>query len=327
MIIAMAGFDAAAPNQTGDNYWDGGTCGRDTGTKRTGTASADIGGGELAKTFAAHPVTIGVAWACYCTALNQRILRLTDGTTDHISITVDTDGTLRVRRGNGSGTILGSSAAGLIPTNAWFHLEIKVLISDTVGTVEVRFNGVTKIGPLTSQDTASSANIYVGYVGFLASKVDDVVIWDTSRALNNNFLGDVKVETIFPDSAGSTTQFTPSSGSNYQNVDENPPNDDTDYNEDATVNDIDLYNLGALTTTSGAIKAVQVIGRMRKTDAGAREAAVIQKSSATTTVGTTQALGTSFVTYRELNETNPATAAAYTISEVNALQAGLKVIS
>lgn len=330
-VLAMAGFDACSPVQSGDNYWDAntGSVSRSTSFKRTGTGAADVGAGSLGKTFASHPVTIIVSHAHYLTALNVTILELMDTSSNrHISVTVDTDGTLRVRRGTGSGTILGSSSAGLIPTNAWFHLELKVLINDTTGTVEARFNGVTKVGPLTSQDTANSANIYVERVLFSNGYVDDVVIRDTSGATNNDFGGDEKIETIFPNAAGDSTDFTPSTGSNWQNVDDATPDDDTTYNESSTVAHDDLYNLGALATTSGSIKAVMVMARMRKTDAGTRTAAIVSKSGATTTTEDTQALGESYVTYRsDVLELNPDDAAAWAIADVNALQAGVVVVA
>ena len=68
--------------------------------------------------------------------------------------------------------------------------------------------------------------------------------------------------------------------------------------------------------------------RMRKTDAGAREAAIIHKSGSTETEESSVALGTSYVNYQSsIRETNPDTGNAWTISDVNALQAGIEVKS
>lgn len=328
MLLAIAGFDFIAPNATGNNYFDVGTVGRDTNIKRTGTASADIGFGTLGKIFASHPVTIIVGWGHYLTGLNARLLVLSDGSTDHLSITVDSNGTLRVRRGGGSGTILGSSDAGLIPLNAWFYLEVKATINGSTGSVEVRFNGITKI-TLTNVNTANSANLYVDRVMWQSGKVDDLYVCDTTGPDNYDYLGDIKVETILPNAAGDASDLTPSAGSNYQNVDDSPsPNDDTDYNESANVGDRDLYHLSDLATASGSIKGVMITARMRKTDAGAREAAIIHKSGSTETEEGSVALGTSYVNYQSsIHETNPDTGNAWTIAEVNALQAGLKVKS
>lgn len=329
MNRVLAGFDFASPTQSGDGYWDynSGPVGRQTVQKRTGTASCDAGVGSLGKIFSDHPTTLitGAAW--YLGGLNTTVLEFFDDANNrHLSITVDNDGTLRVRRGTGSGTILGSSSPGLIVTNAWEYIEVKATINDTTGAVEVRVNGVTRIN-LTNVDTANSANVYIGAIRWSNGYIDDLYVNDTTGPRNNDFMGDIRVETLFVNAAGDVTQWTPSAGSNYQNVDDPTPDEDSTYNESANVGDQDLYNLDSLVTSSGSIKSVQVMARMRKTDAGTREACLITKSGSTTTEGDTEALSTSYVTYRSLLEINPDTGNPWTIAEVNALQAGAKVKS
>src|SRR5262249_36678260 len=158
------------------------------------------------------------------------------------------------------------TSTSFLSAGAFNYIEVKITISDTVGVVTVRVNG-TSTGwlALTSQDTQNGGpstitNIILGgdlvtNASNAPSHFDDVVILDTTGAVNNDFLGDCRVEAIFPNGAGNYAQWTPSTGSNFQNVDENPPNDDSDYNSSSTAGQIDTFNYSNLSVTSGTVKA------------------------------------------------------------------------
>jgi hypothetical protein len=66
-------------------------------------------------------------------------------------------------------------------------------------------------------------------------------------------------------------------------------------------------------------------GIIMKSDAGAREAALVVKSGATTTVGTSTALSTSNAGIYQSYILNPTTSAEWSKSEVNAMNIGIKV--
>jgi hypothetical protein len=69
--------------------------------------------------------------------------------TQHNRLTVASNGSLSFWRGT---TNLGSSAAGVIAVNTWNYIEVRTVLSDTVGEVTVRVNG-TDVLTLTAQDT------------------------------------------------------------------------------------------------------------------------------------------------------------------------------
>jgi hypothetical protein len=84
--------------------------------------------------------------------------------------------------------------------------------------------------------------------------IDDVIFDDST------WVGPSSIQGLVPTGAGATTQFDPSTGSNYACVDEVPASD-TDYIYTNTANDVDTYACGNLTGTINSVKAVQVQAR------------------------------------------------------------------
>jgi len=168
----------------------------------------------------------------------------------HLTLSTNGSGDLIVRRGStSSGTILTTYAANF-QINTYYYIEVKATIDDAAGIVIVKIDQNTVIN-LTSIDTRNGGNANfnritlgnaaVGSNGAVDFDVDDFYVCDTSGSLNNDFLGDCRVVAVLPDGNGFTNQWTPSAGSNYQAVDENPPDDNTTYVHPSALNDIDLY--------------------------------------------------------------------------------------
>ncbi len=224
----------------------------------------------------------------------------------------------------GTSTLLGSSASGVYLSGVWNYIEVKWTVDDTVGVVVVRVNGVEVLN-LTSQDTKNSTNAYCACIGVSCDvsqhTFDDMYICDTSGSVNNDFLGDCKVVEVVPTGAGNYTQWTPSAGSNWQNVDDSNPNGDTDYNSDSTIGNKDTYDCAALGVT-GTVYGIQHVAQMRKDDAGSRSVRLIERVSATDYNGSDIALSDSYVSYARLFETNPNTGVLWTVSGVDAAEPG-----
>lgn len=266
------------------------------------------------------------------TATSGSILKFYDATTAQCTLRWNLDGSLAFYRGDGS-TLLGSSAAGLITTNSWAHVEVKVSIHNTTGTVEVRVNGsASPVINLSSQNTRSSANNYATSVsitatsGLVATHFDDFYVCDTNGSTNNNFLGDCRVDTLYPTSDGNYTAFTPSTGSDhFALVDETAPNG-SDYNDGVAVNDRDSYGFGNLSAlTSQTVYGVQVNAAALKDDAGSKSVATFARSVSTNTDGASTPLSTALLYVSQIFEQDPDAAAAWTESTVNAAEFGVKV--
>ena len=241
--------------------------------------------------------------------------------------------TYRIGAYRGS-TLLGSGTTYLrSDLKTWHYIEAKVLIDNTNGGVWVRVNGVDEVrlgayavSP-TSLDTQSTANAYANCFsvnGYQYEQIDDLYICNDSGSMNNDFLGDVRVQSIFPTADGNSTQWTPSTGtSHYALIDETAPNGDTDYVSETTAGEKDTYAFGNLTSTSGTIKGVQVLINARKDDAGSRSIAPVYRPVSTDYDGTTVSVSDSYAYLREITEVSPETSVAWTIAEINGAEFGV----
>jgi len=254
------------------------------------------------------------------------IMAFFDSATEQVSLRVDTTGHLVVSR---NGTTLATSANALDLNEN--YIEFKATINNTTGAYEARVNGVNWVSGSgantrsTANNSADSPQFGPTNWGSAGTVIDDIYLCDGSGGANNDFLGDTRVDAVFPSGAGNSTQLTPSAGSNFQNVDDNPANDDTDYNSSSTVGQKDTYAFGDITHTPVAIFGVQVCMTARKDDAGARSIASVTRSGGSDFDGTTQALATGYTQYLQVLETDPNTAAAWTKTNLNAAEFGAKV--
>lgn len=235
--------------------------------------------------------------------------------------------------GSPSGTQIAASAVGTLDAN-WHYIEMFATINATSGQVIVRVDGVQVINFTgNTKNGGTSTNIdairfrtgkYLNYPNCPIS-IDDFYACDGTGTVNNTFLGDVRVQSMVPNAAGSSTQLTPTgSANNYANAGDVPYNDAT-YNSSSTVGQRDTYALSDLAPGTTTVLATQSVAHMQKSDAGTANAKVALKSGASVYYDATQSLGTSPAAYTQLRETDPATSAAWTVGNANNLEAGMEV--
>ncbi len=251
-------------------------------------------------------------------------ISLYDGTTLGMNIRMETDGTLSAYRGV---TLVGTTVLALT-TNTWYYIEFKVYVHDSAGTVDINVNGSSWLS-LTGVDTRQATMTY--HTAFrlgapsLDTSWDDVYFLDGTGSANNDLLGNRKVVAIDPGSAGDNSDWTPSAGSNYQNVDEGSLLDeDTTYNETSTDNHQDLFNYGNLPGSVSSVDGVQINTEGRVTS-GSMDLSAVIKTGTTTSVGSPVAVAsTNYITTVRVAEQDPDTAAAWTPSGVDGAQFGVK---
>lgn len=261
---------------------------------------------------------------------NERVFGLLSTTTYQNSIRTHANGSVTYNLGDTATVVTGcTSAAGVITVGTWHHIEVEVVISDTVGEVRLWVDGVSAFS-VTNQDTrnvAGTANAdgvqFGGTSNTGTQSFDDFHVYTTAT----EHKGDMRIETLVPESDTADSDWTPSAGTdNYAMVDESQPDADTTYVRSATVTDLDKYELTNLTTTPTTIVAVQTTMYARKDDATARSVRTLIDSGGTVANHTTRAMGASYAPFRDFNTTDPNGGGAWTASAVDALKVGIEVM-
>jgi hypothetical protein len=256
-----------------------------------------------------------------------------------IFVWVNASGFIEVRRTSSTGTLLATSSGHApITINNWYHILTRVVLSSTAGSVDIRLNDVPVLSfsGVTSSLTSNVAKVTIsGKGGFNNGWYDDFYVNDgvdataTQGAANNTYLGDLKVQSLYPTGVGDTTGWTPNTAvANWTTVDETPPNT-TDFNfaVATSTGTRDLYNLTDLVGTIAAVLAIRVGLYAQKSDAGAGLIKpVIKETGGTITSQASQGLNTTYAAiWGDPLYVKPSNGAAWTATDVNALQAGVEV--
>lgn len=264
------------------------------------------------------------------TSANCSFLNFYDSGTWQFSLEILSTGALACYRGaGGSGVLLAQSAAGLITsTTVPAHgIEVEIVFSATVGSVQVWMDGAVVI-PLTSGlNTIQTANAYanqvqIGYVSGTGTAIycDYIRIWDNTGSFQNApVTHDCLKFTSLPSGPGDLTNWTPNGAvANWQCVNENPPDGDTTY-VSSTGTPTDSY---AMPSGGFAVAPSMVVAKSyaRKDDGATRALEVGVRSSGVNGLGSPVTLGSSYVFVDSCISTDPATGVAPTAAAANAFQ-------
>jgi hypothetical protein len=224
----------------------------------------------------------------------------------------------------GDDTLLATSAVDVLKNFVWQYLELKVVISATVGVVEVRVNGVEVINE-TGLDTKNGSD-YMRNLGFAAFAYNRSAVYDDLYIDDAQFHGDCRIKTFFPDSDSAIhTDFVRSAGSNdYECVDETDPNEDTDYIYANVMGDISTF--GITTGTLGTVIGIQLNNYLRKDDAGTRKIKPLIRSNGADYQGTElDDVPANYIFYSDIWETDPDDSNPWTQTKLEAAEFGLEI--
>jgi hypothetical protein len=198
------GFDCyAALADAARGVWDSQTGGSlQTGRFGGLAVQGALNAVAITKVFATNESTIFVVFAGFKagalsgTAADGWFL-LRDGATTQVAIVCQSDGTLQLRSGSTSGTIL-AAFAGAFVQDTWIHLQCKVVIHPTAGSFTVRKNGSPTddftLGGLNTR--GGTANSYVNQFAVGGSsnpyKFDDLLVYSSAGAAPNDWVGDIR---------------------------------------------------------------------------------------------------------------------------------------
>jgi hypothetical protein len=296
--------------------------------RHTGTTSLtrNIGGSAatMFTSLAIKPILAGLT--------DRTNIRFLEGSIIHVGLAITSAGAIQVWRGDlALGTLIGSVSA-VFSGDVWSWIQVKVVIHDTTGSVEIRDASGAVLLSLTNIDTRSAGTgvcdaVSIGIVGNnsgVACDYDDWHVWDSTGTICNTFTNDTRVDHKLPDGAGNYAQFTPSAGANYTCVDEANHNT-TDYVDSATAGHKDSYTFGDLAHSPPSIFAVLRTAVAQKDDAGARSLKLLTRRAAVDYVGSAITLNQgSYMRIADVQEADPSTAVAWTQAGFNAAEFGVE---
>lgn len=255
----------------------------------------------------------------------------------------ETSQVLEVRLGRQDGTLLGSGSTGLA-ADTMHRVELRVVISDTVGVVQARLNGNLEID-LSAQDTnnAGGGDIKVMQLGVTTGSaasygasidafIDDVIFNDTTGTVSNSWPGGAGVEKLTPNADGFYTAWTSTGGAvDYTEVDDvasygTLPDDDTTTLLSATTDQRTSVNL-TNTTLAGTVGGVMLCTYAKNSAAGADQMAQGVRIGATDYDSTAFIPATSYGWHTDILTLSPATSIRWTTAEIDGMQLGWKRVT
>lgn len=198
------------------------------------------------------------------------VIRARSSTTVIGKLVINILGRFEIYRGES--TLLATGTVE--PTfNAWHLIEWHLKIDNSSGESTIKVDGITDA--TYSGDTQPSTETTIDNLYFSVGNdnhlyLDDLALNDTSGAADDSWCGDGYVERLTPNGNGSVNQWTGSDSDttdNYLLVDEVPASS-TDYVEDSTPGNQDMYALSAFSGTGKTILRVYAEARGIDTVAG-----------------------------------------------------------
>jgi hypothetical protein len=163
---------------------------------------------------------------------------------------------LALYRGGSGDTLLATGTVALA-NDTTYQIEVRYKPLDSGGVFQVKLDSALELD-YSGDTTLGLENIQRWLIGSdwnnCRFAYDDFVVDDAG------WIGNSRIQAIYPTGAGTTTQWTPSTGSNYDCVDEIPASD-SNYVSTNTNDQIDLYAASNLSGTIGTVKSIQLQAR------------------------------------------------------------------
>ena len=167
-----------------------------------------------------------------------------------------------------------ATSTNTVAATTLYYVELKINFHASTGTMEVRVNGAVW-ATASSLNTMTSSMEYLYFCGDGASgytdngtvQIDNLVVMDSNGSYNNDYLGERKIQTIFPDADASPEQWTLSTGSDSYALVDNVPYTSAGLTASA-IDDTTAMELPSLPSPGFGINAIQINTIGQKTEAG-----------------------------------------------------------
>lgn len=335
-ILFMDSFDDRTTGADVINRYDGNTVpgsialSTSTGV-RTGVQALKLinGAGVKKNVSPSGGTTLILGFSVNETSLNSTTILTVQSNLSSTAFTVQLLGSGGVSVTNSSSVTVCSVPSGTVTAAVTVYIQLKFVVNGSSSSVTLIVGSTTaSSGAVTTSGTSLVSFTLQSTTNSSFTYFDDLVVLDVAGTANNDLPGQPKVECIRPTGAGSHTVLgLTGAATNWQAVADATPDGDTSYVSSATPGDIDSYAMGNLAATSGYVAGVQAVHTARKDDASVRQIATQLRIGGADYVGGTKTLTTVYLPQTDVIELNPATGLPFTLADVNAMEAGVKVIA
>ena len=268
---------------------------------------------------------------------NTDIFRFTDAGNIQFYVLAQADGSITVRNTSfdftlvpPNYTILGATNPGVLRSNSWNYIEIKVVFGVTTGAVTIRVNEVQKLN-ISDVATQHSSNAYCTSVGYSVPSagncyLNDLYICDTTTATCNDFLGDISIDARLPVADGHYKQLTPSVGTAHWSLVNGVSPDITSYLSSSVTGSKDSYIFAAASNENTLIYGVQINVAANRDGSGSRSVSALTRVGTTDVVSAPQPVGTSQLIYSAFSTVDPSTGTSWTPASLATAEFGPVVI-
>jgi hypothetical protein len=339
-LLFMDGFDHYDSAHFAEK-WTAGTWTINPTAGRNGGCASGQGYQSLSKNLPANYNELIVGYAVWFTSLSgydgnlvESIGFTNNGSAPIVGVGVNSVGAMQGYQNEGfdePSAAFGTSANALVTPGTWYYYEYHFNLS--AGTLVARLNGV-EVMNLTGLTFAATA---VNQMHALApingpTMIDDLYLIDPSQSPPNvwdqapsDFLGDIRVATVYVSGPGRLTEFTPtpSSDANWLAVSDAIPDDDATYVSSNTVGATDAYAVAAPAVDT--ILGVQVVALMEKDSAGTRIVELGVGNGTTEAYGSDTSLAGTYGYTTLPFAQNPLTSAPWLAADLSELQLAVKV--
>lgn len=272
-----------------------------------------------------------------------------------VALSINTNGTLAAILGDAatitglSGidspitTVTGATSTRALLTDQWYFIEWELTTHASAGTCKVYVNEELWINVTGVQTTANNGGaaglteICLGQLrvssspaGGLQWRYHDIRLIDTNTSDQDNDLaatqGDLAIEVVSPTADGAMVDWTPNSGvTHYTRVDEIPPNDDTDYNQSSTANQIDTFATGGVPIAGATIVSAGVMYSARRVNSGPSKTQPVFRIGGTNyTIGSEIGNTSTYSYHQAFVNKKPSNHVAWSAAEFAAAEPGYK---
>jgi len=245
-----------------------------------------------------------------------------------VTVEINDDFSISIKRGSETGTLLESSDPNTIITGEWQYLEMKATIHDTTGSYEIRLDETPII---SGENVDTKAQTTDGITRFRLKGadsqhyIDDLYFCDDSGSYNNDFLGERQVDTIYPTAVGTYSQMSPSGEVNNWQCVKDLTYDLTNNRVASSGELIDTYVFSGLTELlADDINAVVVSAASRRYHGGVAKIAAVSRVDSIDYSGEFRYVRTDIEHEKTVFERNPSGEVQWTYDAVNGGEFGIK---